>query len=158
PLGPETHMEWKHWHQLYDVTPSLRARLRIVCRQIADALNECPPGPIVVVSACAGDGRDLLEVLPGHPRRGDASAALLATNAVSLARGRAAAAELGLSLRFLEADATRARSYRGLVPADLVIFSGILGHLRHADVPGLIAGLPMLCKTGASLVWNRHLV
>ena len=41
---------------------------------------------------------------------------------------------------------------------DVLIVSGVLGHLRHADVAQFILHLPTLCRKGASVIWNRHLV
>jgi amino acid adenylation domain-containing protein len=153
-------MNWNEWHKHYDSLPSLQERLRIVREQIAAALDGCPPGPVQIVSICAGDGRDLLGALENHPRRNDVAALLLDNNAESIARGKAAAEKIGLTrpLRFLAADATLAKNYLGAVPADLVLLSGFLGHLRHEDVPGLIGSLPMFCKSGGQTIWNRHLV
>jgi hypothetical protein len=75
-------------------------------------------------------------------------------------RGKAAAAAAGLlrQLRFLPADATLAKNYRVIVPVDLIILSGVIGHLRIEDVPRMLGSLPMLCKSGGCFVWNRHLV
>lgn len=156
----KTLLEWNEWHREYDVVPSLQARLRSVREQIVTALDDSPPGPIRVISVCAGDGRDLTGALATHPRRNDVSATLLDTHWDSLERGRAAAAAAGLErqLQFVLADATRASSYVGAVPANLVLLSGFLGHLKHADVPRLITSLPMLCRPGAWVIWNRHLV
>jgi amino acid adenylation domain-containing protein len=153
-------IDWTHWHKQYDAVPSLQARLRVVREQIAAALDEAPPGPIAVVSVCAGDGRDVIEVLRGHPRRGDVVTSLLDIDAESRARGRAAAEDAGLGrhVRFLDADATRARSYVGLVPADLVLLSGMLIYLSDADVLRLLGSLPMLCKRGGGVILNRHRV
>jgi amino acid adenylation domain-containing protein len=153
-------MDWSEWHRQYDSFPNLEARLQIVREQIAATLDDCPAGPIRIVSICAGDGRDLIGALQNHRRRNDVAAALLDTEEESLARGRKTAAAAGLQpqLRFINADATRATNYAGLVPADLVLLSGFLGHLRHGDIPGLIHSLPMFCKAGGSVIWNRHLV
>jgi amino acid adenylation domain-containing protein len=153
-------MDWNEWYQQYDSFPSLQARLRIVCEQIIATLNDCPPGPIQIVSVCAGDGRDVISAVQGHPRRKDVTALLLDNHAESIVRGKAAAEQAGLErrLRFIEADAALAGNYAGAVPADLVLLSGFLGHLRHEDVPRLINSLPMLCKRGAWTIWNRHLV
>jgi len=152
-------MNWNEWYKYYDKLPSLQERLRIVREQIIAALNECPPGQIRIVSVCAGDGRDLISALQNHPRRNDVTALLLDNNAESVARGHAAAENTGLQLqlRFLDADATVAKNYLGAVPAGLVLLSGFLGHLRHADVPRLIHCLPMFCQTGGWVIWNRHL-
>jgi amino acid adenylation domain-containing protein len=153
-------MNWNEWHKYYDNLPNLQERLRIVREQIAAALDEFQPGLIQIVSICAGDGRDLLGILQNHPRRSDVAALLLDNNAESIALGKKSAEETGLAwqIRFLEADATLAKNYLGAVPADLVLLSGFLGHLRHADVPGLIGSLPMFCKAGGQAIWNRHLV
>lgn len=153
-------MDWRQWYKHYDSLPSLQARLQIVREQIIAALNDCPPGPIRIVSVCAGDGRDLIGALPDHPRQRDVTAWLIDNHAESIARGEAAAndAGLGAQVRFVNADATVAGNYAGLVPADLIILSGFLGHLRNDDVPSLIESLPMLCKSGGWTIWNRHLV
>ena len=153
-------MDWSEWYKQYDSFPGLQARLRLVGEQIVVALDACPSGPIQIISLCAGDGRDVIGALQGHPRRHDVNALLLDSHAESLARGRAAAAGAGLArqLRFIEADASLASNYAAAVPADLVLISGFLGHLRHEDVPRLIASLPMFCKTGGWAIWNRHLI
>ena len=153
-------MDWNEWYRHYDSLPSLQARLRIVREQIVATLDECPPGPIRIVSVCAGDGRDLVGALLNHPRRSDVTAWLLDNHAESIGRGQAAAEQAGLGrqLRFVQTDAAVAGNYAGIVPADLIILSGFLGHLRHEDVPGLIESLPMFCKEGGWAIWNRHLV
>jgi hypothetical protein len=132
----------------------------IVQKHIAAALAECRPGPIEIVSICAGDSRDLIAVLADHPRRDDVRAWLLETDPDSLDRGNAAAHEMGLQgqLKFLAADAGRANSYLGMVPVDLVVVVGVLGNQRNAEVPGFLSCLPMLCKTGGSVIWTRSLV
>src|SRR5882757_383227 len=153
-------IDWNHWHTGYETSPSLQARLKIVCEQIAGALSQCPPGPIQVISMCAGDGRDLGLALQEHPRRNDVTAVLLDNNLDAITRGRQMAKGAGLEqqMRFAHADAALAESYAGIGHADLVLLSGFLGHLRHENALSLIDSLPMLCKTGGSVIWNRHLV
>lgn len=153
-------MDWNDWHKRYDTAPGLAMRLRIVCEQIAIALDECPAGPVKMISLCAGDGRDVIGAICDHPRRHDVNAWLLDTDAESLARGSAAAAAAGLEhqLRFFHADASMALSYEGLVPADIILLSGFLGHIRPGDAPVLINSLPMLCRNGGYVIWNKHLV
>lgn len=154
------HMDWTDWHEQYETSLILLARLRIVREQIRATLDECGPGPIRIVSICAGDGRDVIGALSDHPRRGDVTASLLDTHAPSLDRGRAAARAAGLErrLEFLCSDATLGASYRGIVPADLVIVSGVLGHQSNAGIRRFLENFPMLCKSGGSVIWNRHLV
>lgn len=153
-------MDWTQWHREYESSPSLRSRLAIVRTQIAVALDACDSEPITIVSICAGDGRDVIEALQLHPKAASVQALLVDTEGESLARGRAAAERAGLGgrLRFVQADATRAASYADAGHADLVLVSGMLGHLRHEDARRLIESLPMLCKPGGSVIWNRHVV
>src|SRR3954469_7701887 len=56
--------DWDSWHAGYeDPASMLSERLRLVQRHIADWLDTRAATPVTVVSACAGDGRDLLGVL-----------------------------------------------------------------------------------------------
>lgn len=153
-------MDWSEWYKQYDSFPSLQARLRIVQEQITAALNECPPGPVRIVSICAGDGRDLIGTLQNHPRRNDVTASLLDSDLDSVYRGKTAAVAAGLGgqLNFIHADAALAGNYAGAIPADLVILSGLLVHLRHENVPAFIRSLRMFCRTGGYVIWNRHFV
>ncbi|HMD54402.1 MAG TPA: class I SAM-dependent methyltransferase family protein [Phycisphaerae bacterium] len=150
--------EWDNWHKLYETWDDLQVRLRMVREQIAAAVDECPLGSIKIISICAGDGRDVLETLSGHPRRGDVRAYLLDNHAPSLERGREGAqrADLSEHMHFINADASVTASYVGFVPADVIVISGMLGHIDLRDVPRLIGQLPMLVKKGGSVIWNRH--
>jgi hypothetical protein len=74
------------------------AEHQMVQAMVADALERVPPGPVRVVSLCAGQGRDLLGVLADHPRRGDVTARL-----VELDPGNADA--IALRQSFQEPDA-----------------------------------------------------
>ena len=153
-------MDWGDWHQRYELSTSLAARLRIVREQITVAINECSAGPLTIVSLCAGDGRDVIGALAGHQRRSDISVWFLDIHAESLARGQVIAEQAGLAgqVRFIETDAGLMENYAGMVPADIVLLSGFLGCIRQQDILGLIASLPMLCKSGGFVIWNKHLV
>lgn len=153
-------IDWNHWYKDYETSPSLRVRLKLVSEQIALMLHECPPGPIKILSLCAGDGRDVLSALHQHPRQADVSATLVDNHPESLARGREMAAQHNLSAQtnFIAADAGLAQTYEGIGHADLVLLSGFLGHLRHEDALKLISRLPMLAKNGGSVIWSRHIL
>ena len=63
--------DWVAWHRLYDDPDSaLRTRLAYVTAHLRGTLDQAPPGPIRLLSLCAGQGRDVLEVLV---RQADAS-------------------------------------------------------------------------------------
>ena len=74
--------DWYAWHAAYDQPGSdLQQRLGVVQQEVAAALSRAPTGRIRVVSACAGQGRELLPVLGCHPRRPDVSARLIELDA-----------------------------------------------------------------------------
>lgn len=71
-------MDWNAWHDAFDEPDSaLGRRLRAVKDRVRAGLDRCPPGPIRALSMCAGQGRDLIEVLATHPRRTDVMARLV---------------------------------------------------------------------------------
>ena len=95
------------------------------------ALDRCPPGPIAIVSICAGDGRDLLGALRDHPRRLDVRARLVKLDPELVGRGRARAAELGLDgVELRVGDAAETTAYAAAVPVDVVLAWGGLRQ-RH---------------------------
>lgn len=151
--------DWSSWPDKYGARPELRERLALVQTQIAACLTACRPGPIQVISLCAGDGRDLLGALPAHPRTDDVSALLVELEHRSVEKGRATAATLGLADRvtFLEGDATWSNHYRGAAPAELVLACGVFGNLDDSELARLICGLPFLCRPEGRLIWTRGL-
>jgi hypothetical protein len=150
--------DWADWHREYDRPGSyLAARLAVVQRRIRDWLAAAPPGPLRAVSLCAGEGRDLLGALAGHPRAPDVLARLVELDPRNAAAARAAVerAELaGIEVR--AGDASTSDAWAGAVPADLVLACGIFGNVTEADVQGAIEALPSLCAPGATVVWTRH--
>lgn len=149
---------WFEWHNLYQTETRLQQRLQIVQSYIATALDAQPAGTIQVVSACAGDGRDLLGTLATHPRRADVRARLVELNPHLVEQGQASLAEAGLAeqIEFVQGDATLSDNYAGAVPADLVIVCGIFGNLAdEAALQQLIGNLKFLAKPGAFIPWTR---
>jgi hypothetical protein len=149
---------WSTWHQSYeDPDSDLSHRLVHVQRRLVEGLNAAPPGPIRLISLCAGEGRDVLGVLPTHPRRDDVTARLVELDGDVAVKGRSRAAELGLTgVEVIAGDAARLSAYAGFAPADLVLACGIFGNVSDTDVLSAIHGLPQLCKPGATLLWTRH--
>ena len=151
-------MDWHEWHGDYDNPESrLSARLETVQNRIRVFLDTAPPGPIRVVSACAGQGRDLNEVLAVHPRRDDVSARLVELDPRNVDFARRAAHEAGLAkVEVVAGDAALVESYVGAVPADLVLLCGIFGNITDADVRHTVAHTDQLCRPGATVIWTRH--
>jgi hypothetical protein len=145
--------DWRAWHRAYDADTPLAQRLVIVQRAIADALDLAPPGPIRVLSMCAGEGRDLLGVLPEHARASDVRGRLVELDPQLAARARAVAPA---TIDVVCGDAATTDVYAGAVPADLVLVCGVFGNIRDDDIERTIHTLPSLCAPGARVIWTRH--
>ncbi len=145
------------WHEQYDDPgSSLLQRLAMV-RDVLRAELDARPGPVRVLSLCAGDGRDLLSVLAERDDAARVSATLVEVLPELVERARALAADLASDVEVVAGDAGRSDTYAGLatVPADVVLVVGVLGNVSDDDVAVLAAALPQLCAPGATLVWSR---
>ena len=90
--------DYLDWHDDYEQPGSpLHRRLQIVIRMIRRAFDELPPGPIRVVSLCAGQGADLLGAADGHPRADDLTGRLVELDPRNVER-RAARGSTALGL------------------------------------------------------------
>jgi hypothetical protein len=147
--------EWVAWHEGYKPGSPLARRLEVVQGLIRSALDNSPPGPIHLISMCAGDGRDILGVLPDHPRRADVHARLVELDPELAQRAREHAAEVSPPIEVVTADASRTNSYAGAVPAGIVLACGIFGNITDDDVHNTVAHLPELCATDATVIWTR---
>jgi hypothetical protein len=152
-----TPTDWQAWHAPYaDPTSSLSRRRRVVQGHVRAFLDERGDRPTRVVSLCAGDGRDLLEVLAQRPAGAAIATTLLEYDEglAGSARSFAAAAGLG-TVDVRCADAGWTDAYRGAVPADLVLACGVFGNVSVGDVHATVTALPQLCAEGALVVWTR---
>jgi SAM-dependent methyltransferase len=151
-------MDWQKWHDSYDAPESLLARrLLTVQERIRLALNDCPPGPVRLVSLCAGQGRDLLGVLPRHPRRQDVRARLVELDPRNVDLATEAARSAGLhEVETVVGDAALLDHYDGMAPADIVLICGVFGNIADPDIERTINACKQLCKTGGRVIWTRH--
>jgi len=150
--------DWQAWHEPYDAPGSyLSRRLACVQQRLRDAIDACGPGPIRILSLCAGQGRDVLGVLADHPRAEDISARLVELDGASVARARLDAAEHDLrGVEVVAGDASTTDAAVGAVPADIVLLCGIFGNVSDDDIRTTVAAAPMLCAPGATVLWTRH--
>jgi hypothetical protein len=151
-------MDWVAWHEAYDDPSSaLSVRLRWVRSHLSDAIDQAPAGPIRLVSLCAGQGRDVIGVLPGHPRRNDVRAVLVEADAYNADVARRAAADHGLSMvEVRQADAGLVASFADALPADVLLLCGIFGNVSDADIRRTVQASPALCRADATVIWTRH--
>jgi hypothetical protein len=152
-----TERDWYTWHARYDDPGSgLSMRLRWVQDRIRAALDDAAPGPFSVISICSGQGRDLIGVLAGHPRRGDVTARLVELDPRNIAAARQRAAEAGLAnVEIVAGDAALTSAYAGIAPAGLVIACGLFGNMTNANIERTIGYCTQLCATGGTVVWTR---
>jgi SAM-dependent methyltransferase len=149
--------DWLAWHEPYDdPSSSLAHRLAAVQVHIARAIDACAPGPIRLLSMCAGQGRDLLGVLPDHPRRDDVRALLVELDPRNVEHARARIEELALDdVSVVDGDAALTDSYAPIVPVDVALVCGVFGNVVDDDIAAAIRLLPMLLAPGGTVVWTR---
>jgi hypothetical protein len=150
--------EWNDWHDAYqDESSELVGRMMTCRRHVAAVVSEAPEGPVTVVSICGGQGRELIGALEDHPRKGDVRGRMVELDPDNTAFASRWAAEAGLSgLEIVTGDASVASSYAGLPIVDLVVISGVFGHLDEDDRLSLIDFVRQLCHTGSNVVWTSH--
>lgn len=146
------------WHDDYDNPSSgLYVRLLIVQDLICSVLDEAPPGPVRVISMCAGQGRDLIGVARRHRRGRDLIGLLVEADPHNAKVARDAIAEAGLGgLAVEQGDAGQSTAYQHAVPADLVLACGVFGNITGQDLLRTIGFLPALCAPGACVLWTRR--
>jgi Putative methyltransferase len=151
--------DWLDWHREYaEPDSSLSRRRRVVQRYLRRTLSELTPTagrPIRLLSMCAGDGGDVLEVL-AEPTAVPVRALLVELDPELAGRAGAQAARCGLSdVRVVAGDAGRTASYAELTPAEVVLACGVFGNISDADVRRTVGALPGLLRPGGRVIWTR---
>ena len=146
--------DWQRWHAPYDDPDSpLSARLRAVQDQVALALDRAAPGPVRLLSLCAGQGRDVVPVLAAHPRGRDVVGRLVELDPGNVEHAwRTAPA----GLEVVQADAGTTAAAQGAVPADVLLLCGIFGNVDDEDVERTVRAVPTLLAPGGTVLWTRH--
>lgn len=147
---------YQQWLLAYDdPTSDLSWRLRQVQAYVREALDAAST-PIRILSACAGDGRDVLKVLRERDDIDRASVTLIELHPAIAQQARRAALDSGLANVVVRtADAGNTDAYVGAVPADLVLLMGIFGNISDDDLRRTIQVAPQLCAPGATVLWSR---
>jgi hypothetical protein len=145
------------WHEQYDDPASGLPRRLALVREVLRGELDARPGPVRVLSLCAGDGRDILGVLAEREDAARVSVTLVEVLPELVERARRAADQVAAAVEVLAADAGCSETYVGLgtVPADVVLLVGVLGNVSDADVAATVAAMRRLCAPGATLLWSR---
>jgi hypothetical protein len=149
--------DWLDWHGRYDDPHTgLPERLTVVQGFIREVLDRRPCSDMRIVSACAGQGRDLLPILADHPGRERVRARLIELDPRNAGFARAFARDADLDrVEVVTADASETNAYLGAVPADLVLMCGVFGNVSDEDVERAVRLLPGFCAREAFVVWTR---
>src|ERR1700758_5505005 len=123
--------DWVEWHRDYDDPGSLLSRRgELVQGPLRAELDRAPAGDVRLISLCAGQGRDVIGVLAGHPRRHEVHARLVELDERNVAVARQAAQAAGLDgVEMLQADAGITDACAGAAPAQIVLVCGIFGNI-----------------------------
>ncbi len=148
---------WSGWPEKAYQQPGYQQRLTAVQEHLVEYLDEAPPGPIRILSMCAGDGRDVIGAVRSHRRRKDVAACLVELNSQSVELGRGYLANAGLdrTLKFINGDATVYATYQNMGPADIVLVCGVWGHVPPNEKSMLVRAITTLCKPGGTVIWTR---
>lgn len=157
-LGMETHRDWFEWHSPYaDPDSPLSRRLLFVKRLLRSALLDCADSEPGIISICAGQGADVIEVLDELPAGFAPRARLVELDPQNVRAARTHAAKLDLSERVSihEGDAASLEQYADVAPANVVLACGVFGNIADQDIYATIDLLPQLCKGDATVIWTR---
>ncbi|MCM4085010.1 class I SAM-dependent methyltransferase [Paractinoplanes hotanensis] len=136
--------DWQQWHEEYEIPgSSLARRLEVVQGYLRPLLAR----PRRVISMCAGDGRDVLPLLPAGSR-----AVLVEWDPVLASRARASAGE---GVTVITGDAGTTTPYAAIAPAEVVLACGVFGNISYEDTRRTIAALPSLLAPGGTVIWTR---
>ncbi|GAB3764687.1 class I SAM-dependent methyltransferase family protein [Microlunatus parietis] len=132
-------------------------RLARVQDQLRRVIADAPPGPIKIISVCAGQGHDVVATLGDSPRRAAVRARLVEGDERNVAEARRKVAEAGLAgIEVCHGDAGLTDAYAGAVPARILLLCGVFGSLTDTDIDRLVAGLPQLCQANAQVIWTAN--
>jgi hypothetical protein len=145
---------WHEWHDRYDDRESsLSRRLRVVRQRLDEVLRERPVRR--VLSLCAGDGRDIIPVVAGHPVETRPEALLVELDPALAAAAEQRAVDAGVTATVIAGDAGEAATWRDVVPVDLLMLCGVFGNVTDDDVRTTVAAARAMVNPRGTVVWTR---
>jgi hypothetical protein len=148
---------WNNWPKRAYERASYRQRLAAVEFHLRESLDLAPAGQVRIIALCAGDGRDVINVVGSHPRCHEVSAWLVEADGNSIQTGTSWARAAGLqdNVRFLHCDATSYATYLGIAPADILLVCGVWGHVPPEERNSVIDACKAICRPGGVVIWTR---
>ncbi len=150
--------DWPQWHTSYDdQSSSLWRRLQFVQNLIRTVLAARAGTPTRIISACAGEGRDVIDVVAEHAAPDSVQALLIErTPDVAAVARRSVARHALRNFIVAECDAGLSDAYATHVPADLLLFCGVFAWISEDEMFRAIDFLPRLAAPGATVIWTLH--
>jgi hypothetical protein len=148
--------DWRAWHTGYvDPESPLSRRLRVIQGAVGGWLVD-QSHPDRILSLCAGDGRDVLEVLAGRPDARRVSATLVELDPELAQRARVRAARACLdNVEVRCADAGSSATFVDRLPAGLLLLCGLFGNISDDDIERTVGALPAMIRPGGAVIWTR---
>jgi hypothetical protein len=148
--------DWRAWHRDYaDPDSALTQRLRVVQAEVAGWLDGHGT-PARILSLCAGEGRDVLDVLDGRPDTARVSATLVELDPELSRRAHDRASQAGLhGVDVRCGDAGSTATFADRLPVDLLLLCGVLGNISDRDIESTIGALPAMVRTAGRVIWTR---
>lgn len=150
-------VDWVAWHWPYsDPHSPLSQRLAIVKSFIKSWLEKEQGHTKQILSLCAGQGRDILDVLELMPDQRTLNALLIESDYRNTKVASERVRDLGLvNVEIRGEDAGNSNSFAGATPANLVLLCGVFGNISDQDIFRTVDFLPQLCAAGATVIWTR---
>lgn len=146
--------DWVAWHAAYEsAESSLSRRREIVQARLAETLGALG-APARLISLCAGDGRDVIEIRRRVGPSWTGRAVLVELDPRLARRARDAARGLdGVEVRC--ADAADRSSIADVVPVDVLMLCGVFGNVEPTDVERIVGRCTTLLDDGGYIIWTR---
>ena len=150
-------MDWRQWHEEYnDPDSRLSRRLDVVRMRLAEALASHDDRELRLLSLCGGEARDVIPVLAAHPKGKRAQGLVVELDEVLAQRAEDAARNAGLPhVEVRCADAGDVRSFRDVLPVDVLLLCGIFGNVERQVVHTVVARVPSMVTDGGFVIWTR---
>ena len=156
PCDAGSVMDWRAWHEEYDdPTSTLSRRLQVVRARLGEALDSVDAPVPRLLALCAGDARDVIPVLGSRADGHRVAAVVVEKDEVLAERARAAAAGWLRNVDVRRADAGDVRSFRDVLPVDVLMLCGIFGNVERPTVRHFVGQAPAMVSAGGFVIWTR---